>query len=792
VIPSISIDDIVILEEAGQAQLTISLSEPTTTSVFVDYATTDQDAVEGEDYQALSGSANFPAGQTSVTITLPIIDDQIDETDEVFVVNLTAPTNATIADPQGTVTILDNDEAPIVLPVLSIDDVVLQEDEGIAQVSISLDQIATTLVSVDYATADQDALDGVDYQATAGQITIPVGQSSIVVTIPILVDDIEEQDEIFLVNLSAPVGATIADAQGTVTILDDDEPVVEPTIPTISINDVTVFEDEGIAELNICLDQATTLPVSVFYATADQAAQEIEDFQFANGIATFAPGETCTTLTINIEDDRLDEQDEVFVVNLSGPSNATLADAQGTVTILDNDEPSIGVIIPNLTISDITVEENQSYAHLQVCLDQPTSQAVTIECTTINGTAVAESDFVAATDVLTIPAGQTCHQASFSIIDDNESEETESFFVEISNAVGANIQDGSGEVTILDNDDSETINPTCPDLTVTSGAGTITIGNLLAPVEIVQVFNSVNQVVFQCLNNCDATEIIDNLPAGDYTVIINCYDNAFGLLCREEFQVIVSDGSSPAPASCQGNVLFGGSINGQESTCGAFDPIVIGSVSAPAGGDDSSEIEYLWLASTQGCPRELVDQIDGATGPTYDPGTITQTTYFVRCARRKGCNVWVESNCVVKEVNCEQGVNTTSSASTNRNASATITTQATKQIEKEVAASTTVKAKDSNKSIDLTTAKPSLTANVTLFPNPTVEYFSVNANGLNGQAGAIYVSNNMGQIVKEISVNAFDAAPLQVQLGNLPSGMYQVTIVAADHDYRSSRSINCY
>ena len=38
----------------------------------------------------------------------------------------------------------------------------------------------------------------------------------------------------------------------------------------------------------------------------------------------------------------------------------------------------------------------------------------------------------------------------------------------------------------------------------------------------------------------------------------------------------------------------------------------------------------------------------------------------------------------------------------------------------------------------------------------------------------------MGQVVKEISVDAFDAAPLQVQLGNLPSGMYQVTIVAAD------------
>ena len=502
--------------------------------------------------------------------------------------------------------------------------------------------------------SDNEALADSDYIAKSSFAFIREGEQCTTVTFNIIDDETPEATETFLVTLSNAFNAEIADGEGMVTILDTQQ---EVHIPSININDVTVFEDEGIAELNICLDQATTLPVSVFYATADQSAQEIKDFQFANDLATFAPGETCMTITINIEEDRVDEQDEVFVVNLSGPSNATLADAQGTVTIIDNDEPSIGVIIPNLTISDITVEENQSYAHLQVCLDQPASQAVTIECTTVNGTAVAGSDFVAATDVLTIPAGQTCHQTSFSIIDDNESEETETFFIEISNAVGATIQDGTGEVTIFDNDDSETINPTCPDLAVSSGTNTITIGNLLAPVEIVQVFNSANQVVFQCLNNCDAVEIVDNLPAGDYTVIINCYDNAFGLLCREEFHVTVSDGSSPAPAGCQGNVLFGGSINGQESICGAFDPSVIGNASSPDGGDNSVEIEYLWLASTQGCPRELVDQIPGATGPTYDPGTITQTTYFVRCARRKGCNVWVESNCVVKEVSCPDDAN---------------------------------------------------------------------------------------------------------------------------------------
>ena len=79
-----------------------------------------------------------------------------------------------------------------------------------------------------------------------------------------------------------------------------------------------------------------------------------------------------------------------------------------------------------------------------------------------------------------------------------------------------------------------------------------------------------------------------------------------------------------------------------------YDPAPIVNIQFPSGG--SGQIEYLWLAATNGCPSDLNYAVPGATGPNYDPPFISKTTYYVRCSRRKGCTTWIESNCIVKEV----------------------------------------------------------------------------------------------------------------------------------------------
>ena len=67
---------------------------------------------------------------------------------------------------------------------------------------------------------------------------------------------------------------------------------------------------------------------------------------------------------------------------------------------------------------------------------------------------------------------------------------------------------------------------------------------------------------------------------------------------------------------------------------------------------------------------------------------------------------------------------------------------------------------------------------VKLYPNPAVEVLNVSTSSLNGQAGRIYLSNNSGQVVKELKIGSFETEPIQLQVGQYPSGPYYVMIMA--------------
>jgi hypothetical protein len=78
--------------------------------------------------------------------------------------------------------------------------------------------------------------------------------------------------------------------------------------------------------------------VTVDFATADDTATAPADYAPASGTLTFAPGETEQTLAVAVNGDTLVESDETFFVNLSNPTGeATIADAQGVGTIIDDD-----------------------------------------------------------------------------------------------------------------------------------------------------------------------------------------------------------------------------------------------------------------------------------------------------------------------------------------------------------------------------------------------------------------------------------------------------------------------
>ena len=115
---SITIDDVTVTEGDGgtvDAVFTVTLSEPSTDTVTVQFATADGTATAGSDYVAASGTLEFTGGAVTQTITVQVNGDLAPEADETFFVNLTNATGAVIQDSQGVATIQDDD--PNVPPV---------------------------------------------------------------------------------------------------------------------------------------------------------------------------------------------------------------------------------------------------------------------------------------------------------------------------------------------------------------------------------------------------------------------------------------------------------------------------------------------------------------------------------------------------------------------------------------------------------------------------------------------------------------------------------------------------
>ena len=95
--------------------------------------------------------------------------------------------------------------------------------------------------------------------------------------------------------------------------------------------------------------------VSVDYATADGSATAGNDYMATTGTLTFTAGDTTQTVTVTVNGDAARrERRDASSVNLSGPTNATISDAQGVGTITDDDTP------PAISIGDATVTEGDT------------------------------------------------------------------------------------------------------------------------------------------------------------------------------------------------------------------------------------------------------------------------------------------------------------------------------------------------------------------------------------------------------------------------------------------------
>ena len=441
------------VEEGEEAQFLVTLSRTSTETVTVNYATADGNATAGDDYAAASGTLRFAPGEASKTIRVPTVEDTTQEQTETFTVTLSSPSGATIQDGNATGTITDDDGPVTALPALDIADDTVEEGDD-AELLVTLSRTSTETVTVDYATADGNATAGDDYTSTSGTLTFAPGEASKTIRVPTVEDTTQEQTETFTVTLSSPTNATIADGSATGTITDDDGPVT--ALPTLNIADDTVEEGDD-AELLVTLSRTSTGTVTVDYATADGTATAGDDYTATSGTLTFAPGEASKTIRVPTVEDTTQEQTETFTVTLASPSGATIQDGSATGTITDDDGPVTA--LPTLNIADDTVEEGDE-AEFLVTLSRTSTETVTVDYATADGTANAGDDYTSTSGTLTFAPGEASKTIPVPTVEDTAQEQTETFTVTLSSPTNATIQGGSATGTITDDDGPVTALPT--------------------------------------------------------------------------------------------------------------------------------------------------------------------------------------------------------------------------------------------------------------------------------------------------------------------------------------------
>jgi uncharacterized delta-60 repeat protein len=357
------------------------------------------------------------------TITIPIVDDAIDEPDETASLSLTAYGGAAGgAITNATLTILDNEVPPVITSPPP-------PAQGLTRTSYSHTFTATGSPAPTFS-------------VTAG--TLPPGLflqfNGLLTGTPTTAGTFSG------ITVTASNGLSPAATQTF------DITILSGGTLQFSSSSYTVAENGGAALITVTRANGSAGTTSVSYFTSGTPT----DFTSTSGTLVFAEGETTKTFSVPIVDDALDEDDETFVVvltNVTG-TGALGSPSASTVRILDDDPP------PSLTLGDgVQLEGNSGTRAIQffVTLSAVSGRQVSFSYTTVDGTASAGPDFVATSGSSSIFAGQSVALITVPILGDTAVEPDETFSVKLTTVQNATVGRGTATGTII-SDESATGN----------------------------------------------------------------------------------------------------------------------------------------------------------------------------------------------------------------------------------------------------------------------------------------------------------------------------------------------
>jgi len=287
----------------------------------------------------------------------------------------------------------------------------------------------------------------------ATTLTFPPGTTSLPVAVTVNADNRHEPDETFNLNLSLASNATIVDATGTGTILDNtgrffvsvaDASVVQPLVGTTTLN----------IPVSLSATPVAGETVSVMVSTADGSAKVADGDYTAvpKTILTFdsATGRT-RNVAVTVNSGPSLEPTESFTLDVFSPStNAVISDGKAAAVIVSNK----GQPVPSVYVSDARIIEpptTTALARFHVFLTSPATAPVSVQYHTVDGTATAGSDYTSLpTTTLNFAVGESDKEVDVTVGADTFREPVQTFNLVLGGLSGVVAGDSSGTGSIVD------------------------------------------------------------------------------------------------------------------------------------------------------------------------------------------------------------------------------------------------------------------------------------------------------------------------------------------------------
>jgi hypothetical protein len=439
-------------EAAGVVTLTLTRSGGSVGTVSASYETTNLTAIAGQNYRATNGTVTFAPGIITKTITVPIINDTLYQSNQVFQVNLTSiGGGAGFGTNTSTLVNIRNDDFGGTF-AFKQPAYVTNENAVNFLVTVVRTGGAASGVTVDFATEDGTTVDGDRYSATNGTLTFAANQLSQNFLVPVVNSGFMYSNQFFFVTLSnATGGATVTNNaalnRAKLTVVAEDS--------SYSLASASYAATKGTPNVTVTVLRSGSLSgaSSIGWFTSDVTAQSGVDYRGATNTLTFAANVASNRFVITLLTNTLVTGDRQFNISLYRPPGSSRIGLTNAMAVI-RENRAAGVVsfsTNTFNVSDAGTNAIITILRANVLPNTVLGSGVTVNFLTQDGTAVAGSDYTSASQTLTFAAGETIKKIAVPITKKTAVDINRNLGLQLQSTGGAALGSSSATLNILEN-----------------------------------------------------------------------------------------------------------------------------------------------------------------------------------------------------------------------------------------------------------------------------------------------------------------------------------------------------